>query len=353
MYRDAMQLTPAVQPPREAGALFRAMLDGELIARLVQREATRRWRRRGLRASLGKVERAHLVGSVRRRLLGEPFDELDVRSIPKSDGSERQLLVASFVDTVLERVMLEVLRPHLRRVGVYPRGVHQQLRNLAVRMRGAEFVARCDVEAAFPSVLHATVVATFAALVGQAADVARLLARLLARMPGGVGLPTGTPLSPWLLEVALAELDVRCSRRWRTFTRYADDVAVPLDSSRAAEAVDLLQRSFARDGLALNRRKTAVVAVEDGVEFVGHLLRQERGVVRVHASPRSIRTFLAREAERRALAFGSNPHTNNQEEEYAAEHQRRLVGLRSFYRDADPLSLELMLNGSGKPVAHV
>lgn len=205
-------------------------------------------------------------------------------TVPKPDGSERQLHIPPVGDRVVERAIANVLAEMVdQRLSPWSfafrpgRGVQDAVRALVtVRDEGATHVARFDIADAFGSIDHGQLMIAFDRFVDD--EWAReLVALIVARdLPGLdrsqrlVGIAQGSPLSPLLCNLILDELDDGLLRAGLPAVRYADDLALP--ATGAAEAKEALR--IAEDlcdglGFAINDAKTSVDAFADVVEFLG------------------------------------------------------------------------------------
>ncbi|WP_334144290.1 CRISPR-associated endonuclease Cas1 [Rhabdothermincola sp.] len=207
-------------------------------------------------------------------------------TIPKPDGSARELGVPALEDRIVERAVLSVLDPlvdpHLLPWSfAYRRGlgVPDAIDALVdARDRGTTHVVRGDFADCFASFPRARVVNALAALVGDAEMVE--LVRLLVYRPvvgdkdsGPVGLHEGSPLSPLLANVYLHHFDTAMlSKGWQV-VRYADDFAIPASSQGEAEqAIVDASRTAAGLGLDLSGSKTSVHTFDEGVPFLGTIV---------------------------------------------------------------------------------
>lgn len=206
-------------------------------------------------------------------------------SIPKQDGSKRELRIPALRDRIVERAIADVLGRQLDaefspwsfgyRKGL---GVIDAIRALVERREsGCTHVLRTDVSDCFESLHHDGLLAELTARVDDPRIVA-LVALLLARGVSGrramgaatKGAPQGGPLSPLLANLYLHRLDMRMLARGWTAIRYADDVAVPVTSAAAAgEALAALSGICDDLGIELGADKTDICSFADGFAFLG------------------------------------------------------------------------------------
>lgn len=224
------------------------------------------------------------------------------RSFPLSErGKSRIISAAPFRDRVVHHAISNVLEPLLERSFIPwsfasrpGRGTHKALahaRRLADRHR---FCLKADVARYFPSIDHALLKAHIRQWVADP----RLLALLGRIIDGGAGvggepapgwlagddlfaalrprgLPLGNQTSQLLANLFLHPLDVFVTGTLRPggYARYVDDFLLFGDDSRQLER----HRAAVIDFLAglrlrLHGRKREVLAVENGIEFVGFVL---------------------------------------------------------------------------------
>jgi RNA-directed DNA polymerase len=119
--------------------------------------------------------------------------------------------------------------------------VHEAQQYIA---EGYRWVVDLDLEKFFDRVNHDRLVAAIAERVADK----RMLKLIRAFLEAGVmedglvspveeGTPQGGPLSPWLSNLVLDELDRELERRVHRFVRYADDCNIYVGSERAGQRV--------------------------------------------------------------------------------------------------------------------
>jgi RNA-directed DNA polymerase len=90
------------------------------------------------------------------------------------------------------------------------------------------------------------------------------------------GTPQGGPLSPFLANVLLDEVDRELEKRGHGFVRYADDCNVYVRSKRAGERVmAALRRIYSGLRLKVNELKSAVDRVQKR-DFLGYSIYCDR-----------------------------------------------------------------------------
>jgi RNA-directed DNA polymerase len=106
------------------------------------------------------------------------------------------------------------------------------------------------------------------------------------------GTPQGGVISPLLANICLAKLDRALEAEGVAFVRYADDVR--LMSRTPAGAQKALRRTeevLSELKLRLNPKKTRLVSIQQGVDFLGYRLIAVKGHLNVYISPKVIERF--------------------------------------------------------------
>lgn len=207
-------------------------------------------------------------------------------ALPKPGGGFRQLLVPPFWDRVAQRVVLEAIAAPLHalesdashgfRAGRSRQGARDRL--LALAASGHDWVLESDVDDFFDSVDPWRIRVRLRALFGADPLVELILDWICApvRHPDGRlegrrrGLPQGSPLSPLLANLLLADLDTDLTAAGHALVRYADDFVVACRSRAQAEAaLELATASLAEKGLRLKPEKTRITRFADGFDFLG------------------------------------------------------------------------------------
>ena len=93
--------------------------------------------------------------------------------------------------------------------------------------------------------------------------------------PVGRGLPTGSPLSPWLADLVLSQVDKEMSQF--TYFRYADDICVLGSDQVCQEALQRLESALRPWGMELSPQKTKIVD-RGSLEFLGRNYRETEDI---------------------------------------------------------------------------
>ncbi|WP_461195547.1 reverse transcriptase domain-containing protein [Bradyrhizobium sp. UFLA06-06] len=119
------------------------------------------------------------------------------------------------------------------------------------------------------------------------------------------GTPQGGPLSPFLSNIVLDDLDKKLARRGHRFCRYADDCNIDVRSHRAGERVMASITRFLTDKLRLkvNEAKSAVARPE-GRKFLGFSIANDGSERRI--APKALAKFKDRVRDITCRIRGTN-----------------------------------------------
>ena len=243
--------------------------------------------------------RAHWA-EIRQQLADGLYQPQPVRrvSIAKPGGGTRLLGIPSVVDRVIQQAIAQVGMPIFdpnfsdSSFGFRPgRAAHGALRKVQGHIAAGYRIA-VDLELAkfFDNVQFSVQHDVLLARVARKIDDKRLLALIGRYLRAGVlaggsvqaterGTPQGGPLSPWLSNIRLDDLDKELERRGHRFARYADDLVILVKSQRAGERVKESVTRFLTGKLKLivNEQKSRVVKTNEatflGFNFRGTKLR--------------------------------------------------------------------------------
>jgi RNA-directed DNA polymerase len=231
--------------------------------------------------------------------------------IPKPGKKEkRKLGIPCVLDRFIQQALLQVLQSRWdgtfseHSYGFRPgRSAHQAIAKAQSYLTsGHSFVVDLDLEAFFDRVNHDRLMSRLAQQIGDK----RVLKLIRAYLQAGIledglikspteGTPQGGPLSPFLSNVVLDELDKELERRGHTFVRYGDDCNVYVKSRRAGERIMASLRGFitTRLKLKVNEAKSAVDAPQQR-KFLGFTFTAGRSPNRRKIALESLRRFRAR-----------------------------------------------------------
>lgn len=256
--------------------------------------------------------KAHWLAIKEQLLQGTYQPQLIKRvEIPKPGSREkRKLGIPCVLDRLIQQAMLQVLQwrwdPTFSAFsyGFRPgRSAHQAVAQAQAYIeQGYSYVVDIDLEKFFDRVCHDRLMSRLA----QRLTDKRALKLIRAYVQGGIleeglttrpteGTPQGAPLSPFLSNVVLDELDKEPEARGHRFCRYADDSNIYVRSARAGARVMAGISRFITQRLKLkvNGEKSAVDRPWNrsflGFSFTGGKLPKRRKI-----APKALARFKAR-----------------------------------------------------------
>ena len=281
--------------------------------------------------------------SVREQLLAGTYEPSPVRRvmIPKRGGGERMLGIPTVGDRLIQQAILLVLQPQIdptfseHSYGFRPgRSAHDAVSQMRARVvEGRVWVVDIDLEKFFDRVNHDMLMGRLAKRV-EDSKILRAVRRYLETgvMVEGIkakrddGTPQGGPLSPFLANVYLDEVDKELEQRGHAFVRYADDLRVLVRSKRAGERVmaNLVER-FTKLKLRVNESKSAVAKVYER-PFLGFSLWVNKdGQTKIGVASKSVNVMKGRVRELTKRTRGRSV------EQVGAELGSYLRGWWSYY----------------------
>src|SRR6201992_3476564 len=245
--------------------------------------------------------------SIRSQLLEGTYQPQPVKrvEIPKPDGGVRKLGVPCVVDRLIQQAVLQVLQERWdptfseHSFGFRPgRSAHQAVAQAQRYVAdGYNVVVDLDLERFFDRVNHDILMSRVAARIPDK----RVLKLIRAFLNAGVledglvrpvdeGTPQGGPLSPFLSNIVLDDLDKELARRGHRFCRYADDCNIYFRSLPAGERVRASISRFLTNKLRLkvNEAKSAVARPEER-KFLGFSIANDGSERRI--APKALDKF--------------------------------------------------------------
>jgi RNA-directed DNA polymerase len=246
--------------------------------------------------------------AIREQLTAGKYNPSAVKrvTILKPDGGERKLGIPTVLDRFIQQAILQVLQPIWdssfsdRSYGFRPgRSAHQAVAKAQEYLsQGKAIVVDMDLEKFFDRVNHDILMSRIARKVTDK----RLLKLIRAYLTAGVmenglvsptdeGTPQGGPLSPFLSNIMLDDLDKELERRGHSFVRYADDCNIYVKTERAGQRVMESVKSFLTKKLKLkvNEKKSAVGRPQER-KFLGFSFTEGKELKR-RIAPAALKRF--------------------------------------------------------------
>src|ERR1700751_3894486 len=245
--------------------------------------------------------------NIRSQLLSGTYQPQPVKrvEIPKPDGGVRKLGVPCVVDRLIQQAVLQVLQERWdptfseHSFGFRPgRSAHQAVAQTHRFVAdGPNGVVDLDLERFFDRVNHDILMSRVAARIPDKRVLKLIRAFLNAGgledglvRPVDEGTPQGGPLSPFLSNIVLDDLDQELARRGHRFCRYADDCNIYVRSLHAGERVRASISRFLTNKLRLkvNEAKSAVARPEER-KFLGFSIANDGSERRI--APKALDKF--------------------------------------------------------------
>lgn len=275
------------------------------------------------------------LAELRQQLLDGTYRPQPVRRkvLKKDDGGERLLGIPNVVDRFIQQAILQILTPCFdsefsdSSYGFRPnRSAHGAAKQVQRTIRqGNKHVVNIDLSKFFDRVQHDVLMNRLARKVRDK-RVLKLIGRFLRAgvlvegvvQPTEQGTPQGGPLSPFLSNILLDDLDKELEHRGLKFVRYADDFVIFVRSSRSAERVFKSVQRYLHGTLKLviNHQKS-YVGLAEVCEYLGFQFVGRRVTIKV--SPQKLTAFKRRIRELTGRSRGISM-------------KRRLSELRSYMR---------------------
>lgn len=234
------------------------------------------------------------------------------KHIPKGKGEKRLLGIPTAVDRMLQQAVLRVVMPQYEPEfsedshGFRPnRNTHQAVaKALGYINSGYQYIVEIDLKAFFDEVDHVLLLQLMHRKV-KCRETMRLLRRWL-RAPIEIegklvkrrkGVPQGSPISPFLSNVMLNELDKEMERLGLKFVRYADDFSIYCRTKSEALRANRLVVKFLSNKLKLpiNTDKSGIrrpVHLQVlGFGFVPTYRKGEKGKYQLVVTPKKFKAF--------------------------------------------------------------
>lgn len=212
--------------------------------------------------------------------------------IPKADGGTRPLGIPTVRDRVVQQAFVNVVEPYFDK-DFHPssygyrkgRSQHQAVAKASMFMKkhGLEHVVDMDLSKCFDTLNHDLLIEAVAQKVSDG-RVLKLVRQFLESgiMTDGVftatevGSPQGGVCSPLLSNIYLDYFDQRMMKKGIRIVRYADDILIFAGTKKEAGDYKNLATKVLEEELKLtvNREKTHLTSLQEGVSFLGFILRR-------------------------------------------------------------------------------
>jgi group II intron reverse transcriptase/maturase len=245
-----------------------------------------------------QIENIHIA------LRENKYKPLPVRrvAIPKrgEPNKTRPLGIPSIYDRVVQQALVNRLEPIFEelfdessfgyRKGRQQRDALGKIWNEV--QQGNEWIVDADLKDFFGSVDHDKLMT----LVAQRVSDSRILQLIESMLkagymekgrlfPTGVGTPQGGVISPLLSNILLTPFDKEMRRKGYRLTRWADDWVITCKSrAEANHALITAKKILEQLGVTLNMKKTRIVNISYGFEFLGFKIGKGKGNFRLNAS---------------------------------------------------------------------
>lgn len=294
---------------------------------------------------LSEFLKTHWLG-IKEQLLQGRYQPQVIKGveIPKPGSQEkRKLGIPCVIDRLIQQALLQVLQwrwdPTFSAFsyGFRPgRSAHQAVVQAQVYIeQGYNYVVDLDLEKFFDRVCHDRLMSRLAERITDK----RVLKLIRASLQAGIladglitlpteGTPQGSPLSPFLSNVVLDELDKELEARGLRFCRYADDSNIYVRSARAGMRVMASISRFITQRLKLkvNGKKSAVDRPWNrsflGFSFTGGKLPKRRKI-----APKALARF---KAQVKALTRRNQGRSLRQVITTLSEYLRGWIGYFGF-----------------------
>jgi RNA-directed DNA polymerase len=203
------------------------------------------------------------------------------------------------VRQVLEPIFEVQFSPHSH--GFRPgRSTFSALRELYRQVRGGHvYIVDVDIEKFFDEIPHEPLLRAVAERVADGSVLRLVRLFLEALIQDGyrlvrprTGTPQGGVVSPLLANIYLARLDRVLDADGVSYVRYADDVRLTSRTKAGAErALKRTAEVLQGLGLRLSERKTRMVTLYQGVDFLGYRLVYRARRLHAFISPKALERF--------------------------------------------------------------
>jgi retron-type reverse transcriptase len=223
------------------------------------------------------------------------------------DPKRRQIHKASVRDRVVHQAVVTAIEPLFERRFIFDsyscrigKGTHAGVARLRQMLRRESqngtrrvYALKCDMRQYFASIDHGILLNLLAQRTGDEQVLWLLREILLSHGAAtGRGIPLGNVTSQLFANVYLHELDwfVKQHLRVRHYLRYCDDIIlVSADKNRLLAQVEPMGRFLSGQlGLGLHPNKTIVRTFDQGVDFLGYVVKPQTVLLRATTGRRML-----------------------------------------------------------------
>ena len=257
------------------------------------------------------AQRDEQLEQLQRELKEDAYQPRPVRQVPipkagGKPGEQRMLGVPTVRDRVCQQALLNRLEPIFESVFDDANFGYRRGRSTKDAMRkvwkeiqsGREWIVDADLKDFFGSLDQEKLLTLVAQRIADSRVLRLIRATLKAGsygqgrlFPSERGTQQGGVISPMLSNILLTPFDCEMRRKGYQLTRWADDWVVTCKSAAEARAaVAAARRILEQLGVQLHPRKTRIVHVRHGFEFLGYKVK--RGEKQMRLAPDRIRSGL-------------------------------------------------------------
>jgi RNA-directed DNA polymerase len=215
--------------------------------------------------------------------------------IPKSEGGVRKLGIPAVIDRVCQQALVQRMGPIFESTFVdcsfgyrEGRSPHDAMRKVWRKLlRGYCWIVDADLRQFFDTIDQEKLIDLIAEEISDG-RVLRLVRKMLHAgvvergywQPTLTGVPQGGVASPLWSNIFLTPFDRAMTNAGFRLTRWADDFVVVCKTKAEAQRTLIFAERFLREelGVQLNSRKTRIVHIRQGFEFLGYKVKKGKGL---------------------------------------------------------------------------